>query len=214
MQMMHMPESYEARARLSILLPGVCGKKAPGLAGALSPAPGRTTLLAMENPFESKRLWGVLLACASVLAACAKPEPPTIAARSARVSSVGPSGLTLAVELDVHNPNSFPLAAHGVDGSLELGDGVELGRAHAAPEAAIPAKESRVVQSELTVNFSNLGALTPFLLLEKPVPYTFKGQAQIGSERLNVGVPFELRGELTRAELLQIGLRGLGNLPR
>lgn len=198
---------------MSILLPPGCREKARVRAGALPPAPGGTTVLAMENPFESKRPWGVVLAGALALAACAKPEPPTIAPRSARVSSVGPSGLTLAVELDVHNPNSFPLEAHVVDGSLELGDGVELGRAHAAPEAAIPAKESRVVQSELTVNFSNLGALTPFLLLEKPVPYTFKGQAQIGSERLNVGVPFEIRGELTRAELLQVGLRGLGNLP-
>ena len=153
------------------------------------------------------------LAFALCLAACAKPEPPTVRPRSVAVKSVGPTGLTLALELDVQNPNSFALAAHSVDGVLKLGDGVELGRAAASPEAPIPAKGSAVVPSELTVNFTNLAVLAPLALSDRPVPYVFEGQAQIGSEKLNVGVPFQLSGELTRAQLLQIGLRGLGNLP-
>lgn len=168
----------------------------------------------MASAFECKRFGRVLLAGVLALAACSKPEPPTVIPRSVRVSSVGPTALTLALELDVTNPNSFPLSAHAVDGVLTLGDGVELGRAHAAPEAAIPAKESARVPSELTVNFNNLAVLAPLALSEQPVPYKFKGQALIGGERLNVGVPFELGGELTRAQLLQIGLRGLGQLPR
>jgi LEA14-like dessication related protein len=168
----------------------------------------------MANAFGTKRFSGALLVAALMLGACAKPEPPTISPRSLRVSAVGPAALTLAIELDVRNPNSFPLSAHSVDGTLELGNGVELGRAHATPEAAIPAKQSAIVPSELTVNFTNLGALAPLALSEQPVPYRFRGQALIGGERLNVGVPFELRGELTRAQLLQIGLSGLGALPR
>jgi len=168
----------------------------------------------MVHVFEGKAFGGVLLAVALALAACSKPEPPTIVPRSVRVSSVGPAGLTLAVELDVTNPNSFALSVHSVDGTLTLGDGVELGRAHAAPEAPIPAKGSALVPSELTVNLNNLAALAPFALLEQPVPYKFRGQAQIGGERLNVGVPFELAGELTRAQVIQLGLRGLGTLQR
>jgi LEA14-like dessication related protein len=168
----------------------------------------------MISVLDGKRLSGWMLATALALAACSKPEPPTLVPRSVRVSSVGPTSLTLAVELDVTNPNSFPLSAHSVDGVLTLGDGVELGRAHAAPEAAIPAKETARVPSELTVNFNNLAALAPLALSEQPVPYKLRGQALIGGERLNVGVPFELGGELTRAQVLQIGLRGLGQLPR
>jgi LEA14-like dessication related protein len=168
----------------------------------------------MAKVFEGKRFRSVLLAAALILsAACAKPEPPTIVPRSARVTSVGPAGLTLAVELDVANPNSFPLSAHSVEGALTLGDGVELGRARATPEAAIPAKGSAMVPSELTVSFNNLAALAPLALSDQPVPFKFKGQALIGGEKLNVGVPFELSGELTRVQLLQIGLRGLGGLP-
>jgi LEA14-like dessication related protein len=168
----------------------------------------------MVHSFEGKAFGGALLAAALALTACSKPEPPTVVPRSVRVSSVGPAGLTLALELDVTNPNSFALSAHSVDGALTLGNGIELGRAHAAPEAAIPAKGTALVPSELTVNLSNLSALAPFALSDQPVPYKFSGQAQIGGERLNVGVPFELAGELTRAQVIQLGLRGLGTLQR
>jgi LEA14-like dessication related protein len=141
---------------------------------------------------------------------CAKPQPPTITPLSARVNSVGPAGIGLVVELLVQNPNSFPLSAHTVDGTLELGQGVELGRAHAQPEHAIAAKESSVVNADLSVAFTNLGALAPFLLSTAPVPYKFRGAAAIGGDRLNVSIPFEIHGELTRAQVLQVGLRGLG----
>lgn len=167
----------------------------------------------MQNSFAERWLARCALAVTLALSACNKPEPPTVRPRSVAVKSIGPQGLTLALELDVQNPNSFALAAHSVDGILQLGDGVELGRAAASPEAPIPAQGSAVVPSELTVNFTNLAALAPLALSEQPVAYRFKGQAQIGSEKLNVGVPFELAGELTRAQLLQLGLRGLGSLP-
>jgi LEA14-like dessication related protein len=155
-------------------------------------------------------LFGALFAAS----ACSKPQPPTITPRSIRVSSVGPAGLTLAIELDVHNPNSFALSARSVEGALEIGTGIEVGNARAAPEAPIPARESAIVQSELRVGISNLLALAPYALQAQPVPYRFRGQALIGGESLNVGVPFELRGELTPAQLLELGSRGLGVTPR
>lgn len=164
----------------------------------------------MVKALAALLLFGALLAAT----ACSKPQPPTITPRAVKVSSVGPAGLTLAIELDVHNPNSFALSARSVEGTLEIGEGVEVGSARATPEAAIPARESAIVQSELHVNVTNLPALAPYALLERPVPYRFRGQAQVGGESLNVGVPFELRGELTRAQLLELGLRGLGALPR
>jgi hypothetical protein len=42
------------------------------------------------------------------------------------------------------------------------------------------------------------------------VPYVFEGTASVGSAKLNIDVPFQLRGQLTRDELLQAGMRGLG----
>lgn len=150
-----------------------------------------------------------------VLASCSKPDVPKITPRSARVTSVDAKGMGLSVELDVQNTNRFPLIVRTVSGQLELGSGAELGQARAEPKTTIPAKGSVLVTSELTVSWTNVAALAPFALTNKPVPYAFKGVANLGGEKINFDVPFTVKGELTRDQVIQIGLRGLGptNLP-
>jgi LEA14-like dessication related protein len=149
-----------------------------------------------------------LLLCA-LLAGCAKPEAPRVTPRTARVTATGPTGVELALELDVHNPNAFPLLVQSVEGTLEIAGGAELGRGVAEPKTSIPPKGSAVLTSQLNIPWSNMAVLAPFALSPKPVPYAFRGRASVGSERLNVDVPFSLRGELSREQLLQIGLGGL-----
>jgi LEA14-like dessication related protein len=138
--------------------------------------------------------------------ACSKPEPPRITPRSVRVAAISPAGLGLALELDVYNPNSFPILAQRVSGTVEIGNGVELGRGGAQPQGAIPAKGSTVIASQLGITWTNAAALAPYALSPGPVPYTLRGTAAIGSERLNVDVPFTVKGELTREQVLQAGL--------
>lgn len=156
------------------------------------------------------------LACALSLSACSKPEPPKITPRSATVTTVDARGLGMKLELDAYNPNGFPLVARSVSGTLTLGEGgAELGKATSTPNGSIPAKGSAVVTSELFVSWTNVAALAPFALSNKPVPYTFKAVATVGGDKLNVEVPFTVKGELTRTQVLSIGLAGLSptNLP-
>lgn len=143
--------------------------------------------------------------------ACSKPQPPTITPKSAQVSALSTTGVQLTVSFDVTNPNGFPLIVHAVDGrfSIGAGAGTELGQAHAEPSASIPAKGTSTVSSQLSVTWTNLSALIPFAISPAAVPYRFDGTAQLGGESLNVNVPFELTGELTRAQLLGVGLVGL-----
>jgi len=145
------------------------------------------------------------------LAACAKPKPPTITPKSAQVLAVSGSGLTLAVAFDVANPNRFPLVVHSVDGRFSLGPdaGVELGKAHAEPASSIPAQGSSTVTSQIAIAWTNLAALTPFVLSPAAMPYRFDSNATFGGESLNVSLPFTLTGELTRNQLLNAGLSGL-----
>ena len=152
-----------------------------------------------------------LLAALSLTAACAKPKPPTITPKSAQVLGVGGSGLTLSVAFDVQNPNRFPLVVNSVDGrfSLGAGAGVELGKAHAQPSSSIPAQGTSTVTSQIDIAWTNLAALTPFLLSPAAVPYRFDGDATLGGENLNVSLPFTLSGELTRNQLINAGLSGL-----
>jgi LEA14-like dessication related protein len=140
---------------------------------------------------------------------CRKPEPPEVIPKSIRVESVGPSGVGLRVELEVRNPNSFPLLVHDVDGVLALASGAELGRGHAEPNGSVPARGSAPMTSTLTIGFASVSALLPFALSGQPVPYRFRGTVGVGGDTLSVNLPFELSGELTQQQLLNAGLRGL-----
>lgn len=146
----------------------------------------------------------------ALAAACSKPKPPTLRPLGARVVGVTPSEIRLAVELEVTNPNGFPLIARSVDGTLTVGSGAELGRSHTDLTSSIPAGASANVTSEVSVGFQNLGALAPFVLSPLPVPYELRGSATLGGEKLNVSLPFTLNGELTRDQLIAIGLNRLG----
>jgi LEA14-like dessication related protein len=151
-----------------------------------------------------------LLLLAFTVAACSKPVPPTVTPREARVTRVEPARLVLSIVLDVNNPNSFAIVAQAVDGTLELESGTVLGRARVPLQTSIPAKSSSQVTSELSVPWANLPALAPFALSGTDVRFRFRGTATIGGDSLNVGVPFELSGVLNRAQVLELGLRGLG----
>jgi LEA14-like dessication related protein len=168
--------------------------------------------MAMRSVLTRLLMLVVVLAAAPLPLGCSKPEPPRITPQTARVKSVDPAGIVLALDLDVYNPNSFPLIARSVSGNLEIGAGVELGRGRAEPGVSIPGKSSSLVSSELTIAWTNAAALAPLALSDKPVAYTFRGLATVGGERLNVDVPFVVEGELTRAQVVQAGLRGLGTM--
>jgi len=144
--------------------------------------------------------------------ACSRPEPPKITPHAARVSSVTPLGVGLALELDVENRNAFPLIVQEVTGTLKLGAGVEVGRARSEPKGNVPAKATTRVPATLEVPWTQVGALAPLAASGGAVPYAFEGIAKVGSSKVSFDVPFTVKGELTRAQIVQAGLRGLGGL--
>jgi LEA14-like dessication related protein len=156
------------------------------------------------------RSLAVPLFAAGLAFGCARPQPPTVKPVSMRATAVSPARLALAVELDVHNPNPFPLAVQSVTGVLSLDNGAALGAASAEPRTALPSQASTAVTLNLEVPWQNLAALAPFALAGTDAPYRFDGTAKLGGERLNTDVAFKLDGKLTRAQVIELGLRGLG----
>jgi LEA14-like dessication related protein len=150
----------------------------------------------------------LLSGVACLALACLKPEAPTVVPRVVRVASVDASGIDFDVELDVHNPNSFPIAAEAVEGTLFVGGERELGRGSANPRASIAAGATGAVSSRVHIDWANIAALAP-LLAEERVPYQFRGDVMLGGKTLRLGIPFSLSGELTRSQLLEAGMRGL-----
>ena len=140
--------------------------------------------------------------------ACATPQPPSVVPHVVRVSSVSPGGVELDVQLQVHNPNSFPLAAEAVSGTLFGPRDQKLGQGSANPREPIPAGGTQLVQSRLHFGWENLTALAPLLASER-IPYEFRGDVKLGGGSLDITLPFTLSGELTRSQLLEAGWRGL-----
>jgi LEA14-like dessication related protein len=138
-----------------------------------------------------------LSACSSLGRPAITPEPPA-------VTGVSTSGLELGVGLHVDNPNPFPLVAHGVKGTLFLDETKKVGTGSASLDAPIAAKGSGIIQSELDIAWSSAGALREFIG-KSQVPYTFKGELDVSGGPLKLSVPFELRGYLSREQLIAVG---------
>lgn len=148
--------------------------------------------------------WLLLLA----LSACAAPRAPTVTPHAATITTVSRRGLDLDVQVRVENPNSFPLSAEVVTGTLFLAKGGKLGHGSSRPGHSIPPRGSSLVQSRVHVDWGDLSALSPFLTAAA-VPYEFRGDVTLGGEDFHITVPFSLSGELTRTQLLMAGVRGL-----
>jgi len=156
-----------------------------------------------------RRAWLLLAVCAGAsAAACRKPQPPSIRPHLARVTGVTPAGIALEVQLEVTNPNSFPLAAEAVEGTLFVANGQKLGSGLAHPRSPIEAQGTSLVSCDVQVAWADLSAIVP-LLASPRIPYELRGQLTLGGRTINVSLPFTFAGELDRSELLRAGMRGL-----
>ena len=155
---------------------------------------------------------GVVVASVLSAVACSKPKPVQITPQSAQLSSIGPNGVGVALVLNVRNPNGFPIIAQAVSATFELQDGSELGRGSSTAAFTIPAEGVTALPAQLSMGWTNVGALTPYALSGKALPYRISGTARLGGESLNVDVPFSISGQLTPQQVLAAGLRGAAAL--
>jgi LEA14-like dessication related protein len=143
---------------------------------------------------------------------CSKPKPPTLTPRSAQVTALKPDGVQLSLLLGAHNPNGFPIVVNSVAGIFELQDGTPLGTGSSAAAFTIPSEGDQDLPVTLDVRFSSLSVLAPYALAAKPLPYRIRGNARIGSDNLNIDVPYTIEGQLTAEQVMAASLRGAANL--
>jgi LEA14-like dessication related protein len=158
-----------------------------------------------------RRREGLSLLLVPVLGAggCAKPQPPTLRPRSARVTGTSRYAVELSVELEAHNPNSFPLTVNRVTAQCELKDGAVVGTASSAAAFTLPAQRDESLEVKLSVELASFQLLVPFAFKLKPMPYRLRGSAKVGGNDVSLDVPFSVEGEITPQELLATGLRNL-----
>jgi LEA14-like dessication related protein len=148
----------------------------------------------------------------ALLVGCSKPKPVEVRPRSVQVAQIQPQGLELAVVLDVHNPNGFAITAQEVSATIQLENGAELARGKTSAAVTVLAEQTAAVPARLTLGWTNLTALAPYAMNPRPVPYRIVGKARIGGERLNLELPFDISGTLTREQVLAASLRGAASM--
>jgi LEA14-like dessication related protein len=160
-----------------------------------------------------RSLSAALLAATVGIVACSRPEAPTLQPETVKVTSVSPQGLGLEVTLSAKNPNPITLSARSVKARVTLDGTTDLGEVVVPTKVSLPARAATRLVVPVQVKWGNLAAIGLLAAAKPVIPYTVKGTATIGGEGLNVDVPFQLAGTLTREELLRATSGAIPGLP-
>ncbi|GEM_PF-1308743 len=132
-------------------------------------------------------------------------QRPSVLPQAVRIEGVDLAGVVVRTDLDVYNPNGFPLNVAAVSGSLTLAEQVPLGSAAVPTAGRLPARSWQHVAANLHLPWLNLPGVLALASTRRVVAYTFDGNATIGG-RLRVTIPFQIRGEVAATELMRAGV--------
>ena len=133
---------------------------------------------------------------------------PTILVRGVKVRSVGLTGGSIEVSLQISNPNPYPLPVHRAIYSFALADSTEIGRGESAAAFTLPAHDSTLVQLPLDVSWDGLRAAARDASRDGTVDYRLTGSVTIDTPIGDPNVPFESTGRFTPPPSLVRSLSG------
>ena len=157
-------------------------------------------------------LWSFVLVM--ILAACSKPEPPTIEPEGAVVKAVTPQGLDVEMTIDAYNPNSVPLIARSVTARVKLDDRIDLGEVVVPTKVEVPAKKHEKIVAPVSVKWADASAVAIMAATRESVPFSIEGTASVGIDEVNFDIPFTTSGTLTREQLVQMGMQNRPKFPK
>jgi hypothetical protein len=138
--------------------------------------------------------------------ACAKPEPPQITPKDIAVRSVGPNGATLALTVEVLNPNRFGMSAQRVTAVVTLASGAKLGEINYDKPFELPSKVPVTMDVPLEIPWQSAMLVTEFGK-GQDVPFKVEGNVAMGGETFQVNVPYTANGKFTQAQAREAALK-------
>jgi LEA14-like dessication related protein len=144
-----------------------------------------------------------LLAAALALAACSRPEPPTLTPVRATVTAVTAAGIDLRVRLDAYNPNGIDLSTRTVKANVMLDGKYDVGSVTVPTPLKLPAKKRTQLDVPLSVKWHDLTGIASLAASNRGVPYQLDGTVALGGDTLNVDVPFRMDGTITHEQIVQ-----------
>lgn len=151
-----------------------------------------------------------LLALPLLLSACASlVKEPRVALARVELASIGLTGATARVELEVHNPNSYALNARAVEYTLAFhpsdpeeqptvadADWRTLATGRSADEVNLRGNETTPVTVLVPFSYGEIGAAAGSLLRDGRLRYRFSGAFTVGSPIGDLRIPFDRDGIL------------------
>lgn len=152
----------------------------------------------------------VLLCVLSLVGACASlVKEPQVSLAQIELASVGITGATARVQLEVHNPNRFSLNARAVEYTLAFdprdpgdtsavrdGDWRTMATGRSADPVTLPGGETTPVTVLVPFTYSEIGAAAASLLRDGRLRYRFSGSFTVGSPVGDLRIPFDRNGIL------------------
>jgi hypothetical protein len=150
-----------------------------------------------------------VLAAALLALACSRPKPPTITPEKAVVTSIGPSGIQMNLELGVHNPNAIDISARAVTAKVVLDGRHTLSQVTVPHEFTLTARAPSRLVVPMSLQWADVSVLLSLAAANRDIPYEVDGAVSLGGDLLHADVPFRLSGVLTREQLVQTTLNSL-----
>jgi hypothetical protein len=153
-----------------------------------------------------------ILVCIIIGAGCSRPKPPTITPEKVVVTSIGPAGIDVLVNLGVENSNSSDLAGRSVTAKVVLDGKHDLGTVSVPREFHLPAGKRTELAVPMSVAWKEFSALLSLAGAPRNIPFDVDGSVSIGGDLLHVDVPFHISGVLTHEQLVQATMNSLPRL--
>jgi LEA14-like dessication related protein len=153
---------------------------------------------------QLRRLSPAVLTFATVaLAACSKPQPPTITTITPTAVMADQHGVTVGLQVGMHNPNRVAIPVKAVNAHLNLDDKLDLGDVQTSEAVTIPAGQDANVPVSIPIAWTDIGQMAVLAGSPHDVKYKASGTVTLGGDLVNVTVPFEATGTLKQQDIAQ-----------
>src|SRR4051812_48462089 len=130
--------------------------------------------------FKALVAFVVVFVTSFAAAGCAKPDPPKITPKEARITMVGPQGIEVLVRVEALNPNKMTLSAQSMSGKAKLDGKYEMGQVTIAKPIVLPPNVPTMIDVPMTMPWTDVQSLAQMASANRSIPYVIDGTVAIG----------------------------------
>jgi LEA14-like dessication related protein len=156
------------------------------------------------------RVLAVLLV--SLVAACSRPEPPTLAPERVQLTGLSPTQISVDVTLDVTNPNTLDLVARSLEAHIIIAKNIDVGTVEIPVTTVFAAGKTTKLDVPLSIQLTDIAPLARLAIAGADLPYTVDGTVGLGGDLLHVTLPYHLSGIVPRDQVARAAMKALPGL--